>query len=74
MGFIHFVGLGFGGGGENKVGVNAAELPQQMQPVPPMHGGASADATEPQPSPAGRLLGVVGRKQVLQLQATGVEM
>lgn len=48
---IWFVGFG-GGGGENKTGVDAAELPQQVQPVPPVHGGASAHHTESQPSQA----------------------
>ncbi|KAL6575952.1 hypothetical protein OROHE_000423 [Orobanche hederae] len=41
-----------GGGGESKVGIDAAELSQQMQPVPSMHGGGSADAAESRPSTA----------------------
>ncbi|KAL2521657.1 Glycosyltransferase [Forsythia ovata] len=43
----------FGGGGKNQVGFNATELSQQMQPMPPMHGGASANTTESRPSPSG---------------------
>lgn len=80
---LNFVGVGFaiGGGGENEAGVHAAELPQQMQRVPPLHGGAGPHAAESQPSrtrrQAARLLRIVAvlrRKQVLQLQAARVEM
>lgn len=76
--------VGFGGGAKNKTGFNAAELSQQMQPVPPMHGGSSAYTAESRQSPSGsnhtkatrvfRSFTVIGREQVLQLQATWMEV
>lgn len=74
--------LGFGGWRENKIGFNAAELPQQVQPMPPVHGGAGPHAAEPRPSPFRRrspsqarwLLWPPRHQQVLQLQASWLEM
>ncbi|CAI9758223.1 unnamed protein product [Fraxinus pennsylvanica] len=72
------------GVGKNKARFNAAELSQQMQPVSPMHGGASAYTTDSRPSPSGstqieavrqfRHVNVIGGEQVHQLQATWMEV
>lgn len=72
---------------EKETGFNTTELSQQVQPVPPLHGGANTNPTESQPAGTGskpsqpqRVLRLIGiafsycQLQVLQLQTSWLEM
>lgn len=60
-----------GGSRQGPAGVGAAQLPQPVQPVHPMHSGAGPGAAV-RVAAEGWLF--VAHRQVLQLQAVGVEV